>query len=84
MISAVRARMKDLGGPPDQAAAQILFELTVEEDNYTDIIDNNDNTFEVLVLEHTDGDPVKIYELGEEEEPRDETPSQDFQEAGGQ
>lgn len=34
MIDAARSRIKDIGGPPNAAAAQVLYELVMEESDY--------------------------------------------------
>lgn len=79
MISSLCARIKQLGGSPDQAAAQMLFGLAVEEDFH---LENNsaqlDSTFETPVREHASRDPVKIHELGKKQDCADERVPEGF------
>lgn len=84
MISAVRSRIKQFGGHPNQAAARILFELVDEEDSQHINTEDDENTFETLVQEHFDENQTEALEIEYNEDKGDDENEQDFQEADGQ
>lgn len=82
MVSAVRAPIREIGGSPHRAAAQIIFELENEENEFHSTEkENKDNEFETLAV---------VYEyqntqcLDESNGKQDHENHSDFQEAGGQ
>lgn len=82
MINAARARIKEIGGDPNRAAAQVLYELVTEEDEFTDVPDiDTDNYFETLVVSgHDERDTEPD---GDCQNVDDEEADQFFHESGG-
>lgn len=84
MIYAFRSRIKDFNGPPNQAAAQIMFELAEEEECYH-LSDNfRSNIFETLVLEKEDANADGTHQNDEEEHNIERIDQKDFQPVGEQ
>lgn len=85
MISAVRARMREIGGPANQSAAQILFELVSEEDHFFDAepeqyASSEDNEFEALIAAYENQNEQGALEVQENPQNGENA---DFQQAGG-
>lgn len=79
MVSAVRARIREIGGPPNQAAARILFELVNEEDEYSDgFLVDNDNEFETLAASFENLDPAASFEQKDTPNTEEENQNLDF------
>lgn len=84
MVDAARARISEIGGDPNKAAARVLYELVTEEDSHAEHIpdepDPDDNLFEALVVanfhDHGQDDGEEGHDSEEEE--------QIFHEAGGE
>lgn len=90
MVNAARSRMREIGGPPNAAAARVLYELTAEEDlistdDYND--PTNGDTFGALVAAtdspEDDNEDQNYFETLAAEE-KDDKPDQDFHLAGEQ
>lgn len=86
MVSAARGRIRDIGGNPNEAAAQVLYELVTEEDMHNLAPHEEDNHFEALVATAKDHlqDTNEVADTKEGGEPDDErgTDEEDFHDAG--
>jgi hypothetical protein len=84
MIDAVRSRMRDMGGSPNEASARVLFELVAEEDAYNEYEgeENTEGVFEALVNEYH-SEPQLSTEVFDDHL-IDKNDEQDFTGAGGQ
>ena len=91
MIDAAWSRIQELGGEPNQAAAKVLFELALEEDEYQNAlpsVDKQNHTFEALLsshLAHDDSsDQSESFNTFEELAQQNQDSDQNFEEPGQQ
>ena len=85
MVNAARARIKEIGGDPNKAAAQVLYELVSEEDECYDTNDYNDNHFEELLVSETNSEGRDLdLVAAEHSDTEHEQGDLDFQQAGGE
>lgn len=87
IISALRASIREIGEPPNQAAAKRLFELVNKEDGFTEakyFHNDNDSEFETLAAAYETLDAVEIPEQTDLNNADGDNQNADFQRAGGQ
>ena len=85
MVNAARARIQEIGGDPNKAGAQVLYELVSEEDECDDMTDYDKNHFEALLVSEANAEGKDLdQDVAEHSDIEQEQGDQDFQQAGGE